>query len=114
MSDDPLRLRSTATWSGETIDGGPSLEPRPALPVDAREAVAARYVLAEELGRGGMAVVHAAFDRQLARRVAVNCRSAGRASVRGNNASLPHGCHSACGVWRRREVVVIIHACARA
>jgi tetratricopeptide (TPR) repeat protein/predicted Ser/Thr protein kinase len=67
MSDDPLRLNSTATWSGEDDAGAP--RPARSTPVD--EVLGTRYVLAEELGRGGMAVVHAAHDRHLGRRVAV-------------------------------------------
>ncbi|MCL4226792.1 MAG: serine/threonine-protein kinase [Myxococcales bacterium] len=67
---------STASW-----DPDRDAVPRHVLatPVQVHE----RYVILDELGRGGMAVVHAAFDRQLGRRVAIKLMRPDRASAVG-------------------------------
>ncbi|MDX2090814.1 MAG: serine/threonine-protein kinase [Kofleriaceae bacterium] len=63
---------STLSWRGD-------LTTNTAPPTSLRDG-ASRYELREELGRGGMAVVHAAFDRELQRRVALKLLLPERAS----------------------------------
>lgn len=76
MADPVEGADSTASW-----DPARDAAPRQVLatPVQVRE----RYVILDELGRGGMAVVHAAFDRQLGRRVAIKLMRPDRASAVG-------------------------------
>ncbi|MCE9575037.1 MAG: serine/threonine-protein kinase [Deltaproteobacteria bacterium] len=62
-----LDRAATASWNG----GDSAIDPTTGPAASAGPDATARYELLEELGRGGMAIVRAAFDRTLNRRVAI-------------------------------------------
>ncbi|HUQ01789.1 MAG TPA: serine/threonine-protein kinase [Kofleriaceae bacterium] len=62
----------TATAATEASSGGPALTPR------GPGTLFGRYVVQEELGKGGMSVVYAAYDPELDRRVALKVVRADR------------------------------------
>jgi hypothetical protein len=67
----PLEPSTLKTPEGATPDGPTLFAPRrPAASPDARRSVAERYVVGEEIGRGGMGVVEAWTDPRIGREVA--------------------------------------------
>ena len=69
MSTGDPEGRDAATFVGDLFDGTDA--PAPADPPDSPESTAPRFVLEEEVGRGGLGSVHRAIDTRLGRPVAV-------------------------------------------